>query len=115
MDDLYAAADVVVCRAGAMTVAELAVAGVPAVWCRCPGRRATTRAPTPGRWSRPGRPCWCPTPSATADRLAAVLDELLADPTAWRRWDRPPAALGRPDAADRVADVVAAVAVNRGR
>ena len=37
MAAVYAAADLVVCRAGAMTVAELAVAGVPAVLVPLPG------------------------------------------------------------------------------
>ena len=37
MAAVYAAADVVVCRAGAMTVAELAVAGVPSVLVPLPG------------------------------------------------------------------------------
>ena len=37
MDLLYAAADLFVCRAGAMTVAELAVAGVPSVLVPLPG------------------------------------------------------------------------------
>ena len=37
MELLYAAVDVMVCRAGAMTVAELAVAGCPAVLVPLPG------------------------------------------------------------------------------
>ena len=37
MDEVYGAADLVVCRAGAMTVAELAVAGVPSVLVPLPG------------------------------------------------------------------------------
>ena len=37
MPDLYAAADVCVTRAGAMTVAELLVAGVPAILVPLPG------------------------------------------------------------------------------
>ena len=37
METVYAAADVVVCRAGAMTVAELAAAGVPSILVPLPG------------------------------------------------------------------------------
>ncbi len=35
MQYAYAAADFVICRSGAMTCAELAVAGLPAATCRC--------------------------------------------------------------------------------
>ena len=38
MAELYAGADVCVTRAGAMTVAELLIAGVPAILVPLPGR-----------------------------------------------------------------------------
>ena len=57
MPDFYNAADVCVVRAGAMTVAELLVAGVPAILVPLPGAPATIRRATPRRWSAWERPC----------------------------------------------------------
>ena len=80
----------------------------PPSGCRaCSSRRrsspATTRPPTPGGSPTPAAPCWCPTASSTAERLAAEVDALARRPRpAGRRW--PTAAgrrLARPDAADR--------------
>ena len=103
---LYEAADVVVCRAGAITVAELAVAGVPACWCRCPALPVTTRRATPGRWWRPVPRCSSPTTSATGARLAAVLDDLLGRPDRLAAMGDAARQAGRPDAAARVAELV---------
>jgi hypothetical protein len=50
MQDFYAASDVVVCRAGAMTVSELAATGTPAVFV--PLERVGQ--PTPRSWPPPG-------------------------------------------------------------
>ena len=80
MPDLYRAADVCVTRAGAMTVAELLVAGVPAILVPLPGAPGTTRRAMPRRWWAWGQPCTSPIPSAPAARLAEELDALLRDP-----------------------------------
>ena len=106
MPELYRAADVCVRRAGAMTVAELLVAGVPAILVPLPGRPATTRRATPRRWWRRAPRCSCPTPSATAERLADELDALLSDPGRLAAMAGGGAAHGHPDAAARVAELV---------
>ena len=43
MAEVYAWCDMVVCRAGALTIAELAAAGVAACWCPIRTRWTTTR------------------------------------------------------------------------
>ena len=98
MDCVYAAADLVVCRAGAMTVAELAAAGVPVG-----AGSAARRARRPPDRQRPGarsgrsrpRPARRPMRRPT---LAALLDRLLADPPGSRPWGgrRPPWAARTP-------------------
>ena len=70
--------------------------------------RATTRRPTPGSSSGPGRPCCCPTPSAPPAGLTTVVDGLLADPGRLAAMGRAARALGRPDAAAAGAGVVEA-------
>ena len=67
------AADLVVCRAGAMTVAELAVAGVPSVLV--PAARGSGGPPDgqrPGARAGRGARSSFPTPSATRAALATV-------------------------------------------
>ncbi|WP_344526685.1 UDP-N-acetylglucosamine--N-acetylmuramyl-(pentapeptide) pyrophosphoryl-undecaprenol N-acetylglucosamine transferase [Streptomyces albiaxialis] len=80
MDLAYAAADVVVCRAGSATVAELATTGVPAVlvpYPHAPGDHQTHNARV---LTDAGAALLLPDPETTGDRLAALLDPLLADP-----------------------------------
>jgi hypothetical protein len=59
MAGAYEWADLVICRAGALTVAELAAAAWPACWCRFRMRSTTTRRSTPASCRRPAPPCCC--------------------------------------------------------
>ncbi|MDJ0385120.1 UDP-N-acetylglucosamine--N-acetylmuramyl-(pentapeptide) pyrophosphoryl-undecaprenol N-acetylglucosamine transferase [Streptomyces sp. G-G2] len=80
MDLVYAAADLVVCRAGSATVAELAATGVPAVlvpYPHAPGDHQTHNARV---LSDAGAGLLLADGDATADRLAALVGPLLADP-----------------------------------
>ncbi|MFD0424430.1 undecaprenyldiphospho-muramoylpentapeptide beta-N-acetylglucosaminyltransferase [Streptomyces parvus] len=80
MDLAYAVADLVVCRAGSATIAELATTGVPAVlvpYPYAPGDHQTHNARV---LSDAGAAYLVPDAETTADRLAALIDPLLADP-----------------------------------
>ncbi|MFI7290230.1 UDP-N-acetylglucosamine--N-acetylmuramyl-(pentapeptide) pyrophosphoryl-undecaprenol N-acetylglucosamine transferase [Streptomyces anulatus] len=80
MDLAYAVADLVVCRAGSATIAELATTGVPAVlvpYPHAPGDHQTHNARV---LSDAGAACLVPDAETTADRLAELIDPLLADP-----------------------------------
>ncbi|WP_432005639.1 undecaprenyldiphospho-muramoylpentapeptide beta-N-acetylglucosaminyltransferase [Streptomyces parvus] len=80
MDLAYAVADLVVCRAGSATIAELATTGVPAVlvpYPYAPGDHQTHNARV---LSDVGAAYLVPDAETTADRLAALIDPLLADP-----------------------------------
>ncbi|CAM5409578.1 UDP-N-acetylglucosamine--N-acetylmuramyl-(pentapeptide) pyrophosphoryl-undecaprenol N-acetylglucosamine transferase [Streptomyces avidinii] len=80
MDLVYAAADLVVCRAGSATVAELAATGVPAVlvpYPHAPGDHQTHNARV---LSDAGAGLLLPDAETTAGRLAELLAPLLADP-----------------------------------
>ncbi|MER5930477.1 UDP-N-acetylglucosamine--N-acetylmuramyl-(pentapeptide) pyrophosphoryl-undecaprenol N-acetylglucosamine transferase [Streptomyces sp. NPDC002054] len=80
MDLVYAAADLIVCRAGSATVAELAATGVPAVlvpYPHAPGDHQTHNARV---LSDAGAGLLLPDAETTADRLAGLIEPLLADP-----------------------------------
>ncbi len=106
MDLLYQAADVVVCRAGAITVAELAVAGVPAVLVPLPGAPGDHQTANARALVAAGAGVLLPDADCDPDRLEAVLDGLLADPGRLAALGAAARAAAHPDAADRVAEVV---------
>jgi UDP-N-acetylglucosamine--N-acetylmuramyl-(pentapeptide) pyrophosphoryl-undecaprenol N-acetylglucosamine transferase len=111
IDDIarrYADADVVLCRAGAITVTELAVAGVPSILV--PLVVSTTRHQRTNAefMAGKGAALHLPQGELTAERLATLLSvltrpQLLAMASAAR-------ALGRPDATATVASVIERVA-----
>ncbi|MEU5061567.1 MULTISPECIES: UDP-N-acetylglucosamine--N-acetylmuramyl-(pentapeptide) pyrophosphoryl-undecaprenol N-acetylglucosamine transferase [unclassified Streptomyces] len=81
MDLAYAVADLVVCRAGSATVAELATTRVPAVlvpYPHAPGDHQTHNARV---LSDAGAAHLVPDGETTAERLAALVEPLLADPS----------------------------------
>ncbi|MFF3755952.1 glycosyltransferase [Streptomyces sp. NPDC002185] len=81
MDLSYAVADLVVCRAGSATIAELATTGVPAVlvpYPHAPGDHQTHNARV---LSDAGAAHLLPDAETTPGRLAALIDPLLAHPS----------------------------------
>ncbi|GAA1164616.1 undecaprenyldiphospho-muramoylpentapeptide beta-N-acetylglucosaminyltransferase [Kitasatospora gansuensis] len=80
MDLAYAAADLVVCRAGSATVAELASVGVPAVLVPYPHAPHDHQTHNARVLTDAGAGLLLPDAECTADRLAALVGPLLADP-----------------------------------
>ncbi len=115
MAAVYAAADVVVCRAGAMTVAELAVAGVPAVLVPLPGAPGDHQTANGRVLEGAGAAVLLADPLCEPTRLAGILDGLLSDRGALDAMGAAAARLGRPDAADAGARVVEAAADRTAR
>ncbi len=108
MDVLYAAADLFVCRAGAMTVAELASAGVPAVLVPLPGAPSDHQTANARVLADAGAAVMLADEDCDAAALERVVGELLSDTDRLAAMGVRARAHGRPDAARRVADVVVA-------
>jgi len=104
----YAAADVMVCRAGAMTVAELAVAGVPSVLVPLPGAPGDHQTANARVLERAGAARVVADRDLDPERLGSLLDDLLADPGRLGAMGRAAASLGRLDSAAAGAGVVEA-------
>lgn len=101
-----AAAHLVIARAGASTVSELAVAGRPSILVPLPGAIDDHQTANAQALARAGAARVMPQPAFTAAALTATLTELLTDAaqlTAMAQAARVPA---RPDATARLADLV---------
>lgn len=102
----YAAADVALCRGGATTVAELGVAGVPAVIVPYPYHRDRQQELHGRVLEKGGAAVIVSDADASSDRIARELGRILADDDRLQRMTKAAVAIGRPDAARRLADVV---------
>jgi UDP-N-acetylglucosamine--N-acetylmuramyl-(pentapeptide) pyrophosphoryl-undecaprenol N-acetylglucosamine transferase len=98
MEYFYAAADLVLCRAGAMTVSELAATGTPAVMVPLDrvGQQHNAAALTAAGGARV-------LPQREAPLLPQVIGSLLDDPSARAGMARNALAAGRPGAAADIA------------
>ncbi|WP_458199761.1 undecaprenyldiphospho-muramoylpentapeptide beta-N-acetylglucosaminyltransferase [Blastococcus deserti] len=109
MDLAYAAADLALCRAGAVTVAELSAVGLPAAFVPLPignGEQRRNALPV----VEAGGGLLVEDAELDADWITGHLVPLLTDPVALTGYARHAAAAGVPDADDRLADIVLDVA-----
>ena len=117
MDCAYAAADVAVCRAGALTCSELMVTGTPAVLVPSPNVVADHQTKNARSLADAGAATLLPE-AALAEGLGPALLALLDDPDRRAQMAARARARARPDAAARIArDVLALAGVRtpRGR
>jgi UDP-N-acetylglucosamine--N-acetylmuramyl-(pentapeptide) pyrophosphoryl-undecaprenol N-acetylglucosamine transferase len=100
------AAHLVIARAGASTVAELAVAGRPSILVPLPGAIDDHQSANARALAQAGGAWVMPQPQFTPTLLAERLGALLADPETLVGMAVAARAQGRPDAAARLADLV---------
>ena len=106
MPSVYAAADLVVCRAGASSVAELAVAGVPAVLVPLPGAPGDHQTANARALVDAGAAVLVVDGELDATRVLADVGTLLDDPARLAEMASAARRVARPDAAASVVDVI---------
>jgi UDP-N-acetylglucosamine--N-acetylmuramyl-(pentapeptide) pyrophosphoryl-undecaprenol N-acetylglucosamine transferase len=104
MAQAYEWADLVVCRAGALTVSELAAAGVAAVLVPFPGAVDDHQAYNAQYLVRAGAAVVIPDRELTAERLAAELERLASGRGKLLAMAERARQLARPRAAEELAD-----------
>ena len=112
MEQAYAAADLAVCRAGALTCAELAAVGLPAVYVPLPignGEQALNARPVVGA----GGGLLVDDAAFDAGAVRSTVLPLLQDPARLAAMSAAAAAFGHRDADEALADLVLE-AVRRG-
>jgi len=105
MDLALAAADLAVCRAGALTVAELSAVGLPALFVPLPhgnGEQALNAAPV----VEAGGGVLVPDAELTPSRLAQEVTRVLTDPRRLATMSAAARVAGHPDADDVLARIV---------
>jgi UDP-N-acetylglucosamine--N-acetylmuramyl-(pentapeptide) pyrophosphoryl-undecaprenol N-acetylglucosamine transferase len=115
-DDLpkrLARAGLVICRAGASTVAELTAVGRPAILVPYPHATDDHQSVNAAALTDAGAGWLMRQPEFTPAVLTARLGDLLADPAPLGRAAVAALALGRPDAAERLANLVLLLAPAR--
>ena len=114
MDLAYAAADLALCRSGAVTVAELSAVGLPAAFVPLPignGEQRRNALPV----VEAGGGLLVEDGELDEDWITGHVVPLLTDPAALSGYARHAAAAGVPDADERLADMVLEAAAERGR
>ena len=114
MPDRLARAQLVVCRAGASTVAEIAAAGRPAILVPYPFAIDDHQSANAAAFAARGAGVVIKQDDLTPETLASRLRELFGDPARLVEAAGRARAFGIPDAAERLAAVVADVVPNGG-
>ncbi|MEM8905355.1 MAG: glycosyltransferase, partial [Actinomycetota bacterium] len=100
------ATDLAVCRAGASTVAELAVTGTPAILVPLPGAPGDHQTANARGLEGAGAAVVLPDADLEPSTLRGAIDGILADTDRLDRMAAAARGFARPDAAARVADLV---------
>jgi UDP-N-acetylglucosamine--N-acetylmuramyl-(pentapeptide) pyrophosphoryl-undecaprenol N-acetylglucosamine transferase len=101
--DAYAATDLALARAGAMTTAELFAWGIPAVLVPLPTAAADHQTTNAVTLERAGAAIHIPQSQLTVERLDGTMRRLLETPTELQRLARGATERARPNAADEIA------------
>jgi UDP-N-acetylglucosamine--N-acetylmuramyl-(pentapeptide) pyrophosphoryl-undecaprenol N-acetylglucosamine transferase len=109
MPSRYGWADLAVCRSGALTVAELTLAGLPALFVPYPYAADDHQAANARSMAEAGAARVLDSHSLTGAGLARELGDLFATPGELQSMSAATAKLARPDAADQIIEDCAAL------
>ncbi|MDQ7822690.1 MAG: undecaprenyldiphospho-muramoylpentapeptide beta-N-acetylglucosaminyltransferase [Candidatus Eremiobacteraeota bacterium] len=103
--DAYAACDLVVCRAGATTIAEVTARGIPALIIPYP-YAAEDHQVKNARWLEEQGAAFMIADDKVKEELSPLLGKLMRDPEALRSMAERSKALGKPEALDEILKVL---------
>jgi UDP-N-acetylglucosamine--N-acetylmuramyl-(pentapeptide) pyrophosphoryl-undecaprenol N-acetylglucosamine transferase len=115
MAEQYRKADLVVCRAGATTIAEVMALGKAAVFIPFPHAADDHQRLNARRLAEEGAADWIDENELTGERLGRRILQYATDPAALRAMADRALGLGRPDAAERIVDDCLRIVARRRR
>ena len=110
LPDLYAAADLVVARSGAGTIAELAYAGLPSILIPLPGTGGDEQVANANVLAERGAAVVLPQSEASPERLLQEVKALLSNRERRARMSEAARSVSQPDASRNLADALLALA-----
>jgi len=109
IEDAYALADLIVCRAGAMTISEIAACGIPAILVPYPHATDNHQQRNAEDVVDRGAAIMIVDAELDGDRLAGALTELLGDPGRLREMATNAHRTAKYDATERLVEALAAL------
>ncbi len=109
IDDMaraYQWADLVVCRAGASTLAELTVLGKPAILIPFPAAAGNHQEKNARALEAAGAAKVCIEEETGAVRFASMVQELVSNPGLLEEMSRRARSMGRPEATGKIAEII---------
>ena len=113
MDTVMTAADLVLCRAGASTIAELTAMGKPSLLVPSPNVTGNHQEKNARALERKGAAAVLTEEECTGPALYEKVCALLADPAALETMGRAAAGMGAPDSADRIVEIILSLLTQR--
>jgi UDP-N-acetylglucosamine--N-acetylmuramyl-(pentapeptide) pyrophosphoryl-undecaprenol N-acetylglucosamine transferase len=110
MPEAFSRADLLVCRSGASTVAEVTAAGKPAIFVPFPRAADDHQRRNAEALARAGAALLIPEKELTSERLVQTVGEWLRDRPRLQQMGRAAKALAHPDAAFEIAALAARLA-----
>ncbi len=110
MEDVYSATDLIVCRAGAMTLAEVTARGLPAVLIPYPFATGDHQTFNARVLEKNGAAVMIPNHELTGERLASVLLSLIQDKERLLDMAKKSRSLGKPGSAREIARAALSIA-----
>lgn len=104
--DEFEKADLIVCRAGATTCAEIAAAGKPGIMIPLPGAADDHQRKNAEAMEKQGAIRMIVQSDLTSERLAGLLEQLLSDPGLIAEMGAAARTMARPDAAAATVDLI---------
>ena len=105
-----ASADLVISRSGASTISEITSVGLPSILFPYPHAYADHQTTNAKCLVEPGAAVLCNDAATTPEALAGIISDLRASTDKLAAMAQASAALGKPDAADRVAAIALSIA-----
>jgi UDP-N-acetylglucosamine--N-acetylmuramyl-(pentapeptide) pyrophosphoryl-undecaprenol N-acetylglucosamine transferase len=109
ISEAYAASDLALTRAGAMTTAELCAWGVPMILIPLPTAAADHQTANARALAEAGAARWVPQAEASAERIDALLREQMSSDASMRALAEGATSRARPGAADDIARRIVAI------